>query len=350
MKKSLEYIDIDETASSRKQDHITLAFKSQQDRRVIDDRFYYEPMLSEHKSDLSILEQSFMGFRQKLPLWVSSMTGGTERAKTINKNLAKACGEYGFGMGLGSCRSLLFSDEYLDDFSVKELIGDMPLFANLGIAQVEILAEQGDWQRIKDMLQKLNADGLIIHVNPLQEWLQPEGDRFAKPPIDTIKKSLDHLDTPIVVKEVGQGIGPKSLDALMRLPLAAIEFAAAGGTNFSTIELFRAEKQKQESLDIATHVGHTAEEMVHILNQLIDHHGSDYLVKDVIISGGVRNFLDSYYLREICQLNAISGHASAFLKYALEDYEQLCQYIEIQRDGLLMAESFLTVKTRKTQG
>lgn len=348
MKKSEEYIDIDETASSRKQDHITLAFKSQQDKMFIDDRFYYEPILSEHKSDLSILEQDFLGFRQKLPLWVSSMTGGTEKAKTINKNLAKACGEYGFGMGLGSCRSLLFSDEYLADFSVKPLIGEMPLFANLGIAQVEILADQGDWERIKTMLKKLDADGLIIHVNPLQEWLQPEGDRFSKSPLDTIKRSLDNLDIPIVVKEVGQGMGPKSLDALMRLPLAAIEFAAAGGTNFSTIELYRAEEQKQSTLEIATRIGHTAEEMVHLLNDLVDQNGSNYLVKDIIISGGVRNFLDSYYLRNLCSLNAISGHASSFLKHALQDYDKLCEYVEIQRDGLLMAESFLTVKKRKS--
>ena len=347
MKKKEEYIDIDETATSRKHDHIALAFKSQQDRMLIDRRFYYEPMLAPHLSDHSILETSFAGFQHKLPLWVSSMTGGTEMAKTINKNLARASGEYGFGMGLGSCRSLLFSDEYFNDFDVKKLTGASPLFANLGIAQVEILAEQGDWTRISEMLKKLQADGLIIHVNPLQEWLQPEGDRFSKSPLETIVKVLDHIDFPIIVKEVGQGMGPKSLDALMRLPLAGIEFGAAGGTNFSTIELFRADEQKKDSLETATRIGHSAEEMVFMLNDLKAQNGSEYKVKDVIISGGVRDYLDSYYLRNLCNVDSISGHASAFLKYALKDYDQLCEYIETQRDGLMMAESFLTIRHPK---
>jgi len=346
MKKVEEYVDIDETASSRKEDHITLAFQSQQDRLAIDRRFYYEPMLSPHKSDYSILECTFAGFRQKLPMWVSSMTGGTEKANLINKNLSKACGEYGIGMGLGSCRSLLFSDEYFHDFDVKDNLGEFPLFANLGIAQVEILAEQNDWVRISNMVQKLRADGLIIHVNPLQEWLQPEGDRFAKSPIETVEKALDNLDIPIIVKEVGQGMGPQSLDRLMRLPLAGVEFAASGGTNFSTIELFRADAQKKVLLENATKIGHTAEEMVLLLNHLNQKNKTDYKVSDVIISGGVRDFLDSYYLRNLCEVPSISGHASQFLKYALEGYDALCAYIETQREGLMMANSFLTLKTQ----
>lgn len=344
MSQKKEYIDHDETASSRKEDHITLAFKSQQDRMLIDNRFYYEPILSPHLTDVNILKSKFAGFELDLPFWVSSMTGGTEKAKTINFNLAKACGEYGIGMGLGSCRSLLFSEEYFKDFDVKNLIGNYPLFANLGIAQVEILAEQNDWSRIKNMVSKLQADGLIIHVNPLQEWLQPEGDRFKKAPLEIIKKALDYLDFPIIVKEVGQGMGIKSLDALMQLPLAALEFGASGGTNFATIELFRADEQTRDLLEPASKIGHTAEEMVHMVNQLVATQ-NEYKTTDLIISGGVKDFLDSYYLRNLSKVHAVSGHASGFLKYALKGYDELCQYIEIQRSGLLMAESFLTIKS-----
>ena len=344
MKEKKEYIDVDLTASSRKQDHISLSFKSQQNKSLIDQRFYYEPLLSPHISDFNILKTNFGAFQLDLPLWVSSMTGGTEKAKHINHNLAKACGVYGMGMGLGSCRSLLFSDEYLSDFNVKHLMPDFPLFANLGIAQVEILAKQGDWQRISTMISKLHADGLIIHVNPLQEWLQPEGDRFEQSPLDTIKRALDNLNIPIIVKEVGQGMGPKSLKALLELPLMAVEFAASGGTNFATIELFRADPERQKQLESSAHLGHTAEEMVVFVNQILNSNRSEVLVSDVIISGGVKDYLDSYYLRNICQINAISGHASSFLKYALEGYDELCQYIEIQREGLLMAESFLNIK------
>ncbi len=336
------YKDEDVTASSRKEDHITLSFKSQQNRMQIDKRFYYEPMLSPHLQDKTVLHTHFAGHELKLPLWVSSMTGGTEKARTINHNLAKACGEYGFGMGLGSCRSLLFSDEYFPDFNVKKWIGEFPLYANLGIAQVEILAQEGDWQRIRDMVSKLNADGLIIHVNPLQEWLQPEGDRFKEAPIDVIKRAIDALDMPVIVKEVGQGMGPKSLEALLDLPLAAVEFAASGGTNFATIELFRADPLRQAMLEPVSHVGHTAEEMVNMVNSIAD--SGNPVVENLIISGGVKDFLDSYYLRNRSKIHAISGHASAFLKHALEGYDPLCQYIEIQREGMMMASSFLTVR------
>ena len=340
-----EYIDIDETASSRKEDHISLAFASQQDKLLMDKRFYYEPMLSKHLEDAEILATKWAGYDLRLPLWVSSMTGGTEKAKKINFNLARACGKYGFGMGLGSCRSLLFSDEYFEDFNVKHLMEDYPLYANLGVAQVEILAEKGDWERISNMVEKLRADGLIIHVNPLQEWLQPEGDRFKHSPIDTIKEAVQNLSMPIIVKEVGQGMGPASLDALMRLPLKAVEFAASGGTNFSTIELFRADKKRKELLENATRVGHTAEEMVHLLNQLYEKNSNEYRVEDIIISGGVKDFLDSYYLRKLSTTNAVSGHASGFLKYALIDEESLDNYIETMSEGLLMSESFLRIRS-----
>ncbi len=345
MKERQEYIDLDETASSRKEDHITLAFESQQDKLLLDKRFYYEPMLSRHIADDAVLEKNWAGYEVKLPLWVSSMTGGTEKAKKINFNLARACGKYGFGMGLGSCRSLLFSDEYFEDFNVKYLMEDYPLYANLGVAQVEILAEAGDWSRIAKMVKKLRADGLIIHVNPLQEWLQPEGDRFKHAPIDTIKKALQNLEMPIIVKEVGQGMGPASLDALMRLPLKGIEFAASGGTNFSTIELFRADEKRRDLLTNATRVGHTAEEMVLLLNSLIKKNGAHYKVEDIIISGGVRDFLDSHYLRGLADFNAITGHASGFLKHAIVDEQSLDNYIETMREGLLMSESFLHIRT-----
>ena len=177
------------------------------------------------------------------------MTGGTDMARIINRNLAQACGEFGFGMGLGSCRQLLYSNEHFDDFNVRPLMGDdVPLFANLGIAQLEILIERNETSLITKLITKLNADGLIIHVNPMQEWLQPEGDRFKKPPIETIKTIVDRLDCPLIVKEVGQGFGYESIKALLQLPLAAVDFAAAGGTSFSKLELLRGVTEQQKCM------------------------------------------------------------------------------------------------------
>lgn len=335
--------DKDPKASSRKQDHIELAFRSQVSQGERDGRFYYEPMLSGHPEKGSWPEFTFVGKQQKLPLWVSSMTGGTTKASRINKNLARACREFGMGMGLGSCRSLLSSDQYFDDFNVRPFIGDeLPLYANLGIAQIEILLRDKKVQLASEMVKKLQADGLIIHVNPLQEWLQPEGDHISDPPIETIARFLEACPMPIIVKEVGQGFGPASIKALLKMPLMAIEFAANGGTNFSRLELLRADDTARDTFGPVVQLGHSAEEMVNWANEaLLD---KNTLCKDIIISGGIKHFLDGYYLLSKSKMNAVYGQASGFLKYAQEDYETLQKYIEMQVRGLELAKAFLKLK------
>src|SRR5690606_18585640 len=118
------------------------------------------------------------------------------------------------------------------DFDWRQTIGsELPFYANLGIAQIEVLLEERAIERVHALVERLGADGLIIHVNPLQEWFQPEGDRLRVSPLETIQRFLEIAPYPVIVKEVGQGMGPASLRALLTLPLAAVEFGAFGGTN-----------------------------------------------------------------------------------------------------------------------
>lgn len=335
--------DLDPTAVSRKKDHIELAFKSQ--IRDLDSRFYYEPLFSAHPEQGSLKPFTFLEHLFQSPLWVSSMTGGTEKARTINHNLARACKDFGFGMGLGSCRQLLYSDEFVADFDVRDIIGDeQALFANLGIAQLELLIERKELFLINSMIDKIRANGLIIHVNPMQEWLQPEGDRFKRPPLETIETVLNHADFPIIVKEVGQGFGYNSLKTLLQMPLAAVDFAAAGGTSFSKIELLRGSQERQDTYNTLAHIGHTATEMVDFTNQIVDELGDKIRCQQIIVSGGIRDFLDGFYCIKKLKLPVIYGQASAFLKYAQGDYEQLFNYIDSQIRGLELAEAFLRVK------
>ena len=336
--------NLDPTATSRKRDHIELALRSQV--QELDSRFYYEPLFAAHPDrNAPLAPFAFLGKTMRVPMWVSSMTGGTALARTINHNLARACGEFGMGMGLGSCRQLLHSDEYLSDFAVRHLIGEaQPLYVNLGIAQIEELIAANQLHKITELINRLEADGLIIHVNPLQEWLQPEGDRFAAPPLVTIQRVIDAVDTSIIVKEVGQGFGYRSLKALFELPLAAIDFAAAGGTNFSKLELLRAPQTTQDTYMPFAQVGHSADEMVGFTNAILAELGSAALCKSVIVSGGVSNCLDGYYYINKINTTAVYGQASAFLLHARGDYDTLAQYITTQVDGLRMAEAVLTVR------
>ncbi len=338
-------IENEADAASRKRDHIKLAFQSQIKKETLDTRFYYEPVLAAHPDKHTLPAVPFLGKELKAPIWVSSMTGGTEWARIINHNLARACKDFGMGMGLGSCRSLIYEDNTFDDFNVRAIIGgQLPLYANLGIAQLEQLIARDELSLVEKMVDKLQADGLIIHVNPFQEWLQPEGDQFEKPPIETIETCLEKLNKPIIVKEVGQGMGYKSLKTLFQLPLEAIDFAASGGTNFAKLELLRSDPVKQTIFNELAHTGHSAIDMVKMSNQIIKELGDQLVCKQVIISGGVSGFLDGYYLINKLALPSIYGQASAFLKHARGDYDNLYEYIDAQIQGLTLANAYLTVR------
>ena len=326
----------------RKLDHIQLAFDSQTGVPELDQRFIYEPMLSAHPNgdEEPFL---FLGKMIRAPFWVSSMTGGTGVAEHINKNIARACREFGFGMGLGSCRKILFDKTHWADFDMRDTIGpDQPFWANLGIAQIEILLKEKNEQAIIDLVGELRADGLVIHVNPLQEWFQPEGDRIERPPIETIEELLNRIHIPLIVKEVGQGMGEQSLKRLLKLPLAAIEFAAYGGTNFSNLELMRENPEIQETFQPFAFIGQTARQMIHSVNRLLQEI-EEPNCRQLIISGGIKTYLDGYYLVSVSQLPAVYGMASAVLKHATGDYDELKKYIDNQLKAYRLARHYLKI-------
>jgi isopentenyl-diphosphate Delta-isomerase len=323
----------------RKTDHLNLALESQTGIATNDNRFIYEPLFSSHIQN-DIPQITIAGKKQRVPLWVSSMTGGAEYAGVINKNLARACNEYGLGMGLGSCRVLLENNRYLSHFDLRKYLGDkVPFFANLGISQIEKSIRTQTVQQVVDMVNRLKADGLIIHINPLQELLQPEGDVIEVPPIDTIHEFQRLAAIPLIVKEVGQGLGYESLKALLQLPLEAVEFGAYGGTNFARIELERSLPMKKKLFEPLAYVGNDAYSMMDWVNQIVE--SGEVNTKALIVSGGLKTYLDGYYFLQKSKLPAVYGHASAFLAYAREDYEQLSEFVSYQLKGLQTAYSYL---------
>jgi isopentenyl-diphosphate delta-isomerase len=331
-----------ESLKNRKKEHIDLTFKSLTTLPEMDRRFHYEPMLQTHPVG-GLQPFSILGKEQKVPIWVSSMTGGTKLAGTINRNLAMACNEFGMGMGLGSCRIIMDNDSSFEDFNMRDIMGEhLPLWANLGIAQVEELLERKKISKASDLVKKLRADGLIVHVNPIQEWFQPEGDILSVPPLDTIKRLLDQFDHPVIVKEVGQGMGPGSLRELLKLPLQAIEFAAFGGPNFAKVELLREENSNQSLYEPLSRIGEDVYSMLDYVNDIVTREAP--VCRELIISGGVKNFLDGYYLVQKSTLPAVYGMASTLLGYAQGDYAQLHDFVHTQVRGLEMAHAYLTIR------
>lgn len=327
----------------RKSDHIRLAFESQVSVSEADSRFFYEPMLAPHPEESATLPVRLGNKEMQYPIWISSMTGGTEAAYTINQRLAEVCARYGLGMGLGSCRPLLHSRSRWADFNLRPVLGpDVPFFANLGIAQIERILQKSEWQIVEDLVSSLGADGLIIHVNPLQELMQPEGDRFGRRPLDVIQECLNHATFPIIVKEVGQGFGPASLEALLRLPLLAVDFGSFGGTNFTRLENHR--NPDAEGLAPLALVGHSAVEMMAMLQKIYKKQAFPIQTRNIIVSGGIKNFLDGYFLISQSPLPAIYGQASAFLKYAAQDAKALDVFTKSQIKGLQTAFAFLKPK------
>ena len=328
--------------NDRKLEHIKLALDSQTKLDEQDLRFHYEPMLAAHPENLD-LSIKFLGKTMRTPIWVSSMTGGTGVARTINGHISRACREFGMGMGLGSCRKILFDKTHWDDFNFRDVIGDeQPFWANIGISQVEELLISKNIQALVDLVGKLRADGLVVHINPLQEWFQPEGNRLKQSPINTIKQLLAQVQIKIIVKEVGQGFGPESLRQLLALPLEAIEFGAYGGTNFAKLEMLRGDKQKLEASLPFAYIGQSAGQMVDSVNQILKEN-SQQACGQLIISGGIQHALDGYYLTSKSRLPAVFGMASAILKHASESYESLEGFLQTQVMTLSLAHAYLTI-------
>lgn len=179
---------------------------------------------------------SLLGRAVGAPLVISCMTGGVERGARINRRLARAAEAWGIAMGVGSQRAALEDDELAESFRVRELAPGVPLLANLGVSQ---LREPGAMARCRRAVEMIDADALVLHANPLQEALQPEGTpRFAGV-VELIAEVVATAGVPVIVKEVGWGIAGNVARMLAEAGVAGLDAAGAGGTSWSQVERHR---------------------------------------------------------------------------------------------------------------
>ncbi|NCS46536.1 MAG: type 2 isopentenyl-diphosphate Delta-isomerase [Microcystis aeruginosa BK11-02] len=253
------------------------------------------------------LGTTFLGKSLKAPILISSMTGGTELAHLVNTRLAMVAQRYGLAMGVGSQRIALEQPELAPTFAVRSLAPDILLLANLGAVQLNYGCGLEECLKLVDLLE---ADALILHLNPLQEWVQSKGDKNFKGLIDKIALICSKLPVPVIAKEVGNGISSMMAQRLIEAGVAAIDVAGAGGTSWAKVESQRAKDPKQRHLGqvFADWGLPTAEciTAIRTLNSTIP----------LIASGGLKNGLD---LAKSIALGAdLGGLARPFLVAAIE--------------------------------
>lgn len=229
-----------DSTGSRKADHLRINIARDVSAKGVTSGF--DDYAFEHQAlpeiDLAEVDTSteLLGKRLNAPLLISCMTGGTPEAQRVNTSLARVAQEFGIAMGLGSGRALVENPQTLPTFDVREYAPDVLLLANLGAIQ---LNKGYGVDQCRRLMYLLKADALVLHLNALQEALQPEGDTNFRGLLAQIATLCKELDAPVVVKEVGWGIGPATVRALFDAGVAGIDLAGAGGTSWSEVERYR---------------------------------------------------------------------------------------------------------------
>ena len=261
------------------------------------------------------LSTTFLGKRLQAPILISSMTGGFDLARKVNRNLAAAAQSLGLAMGVGSQRVAIEEPSAAVSFEVRDVAPDILLFGNLGAVQLNYGYTVEHCRRAVSMI---GADALILHLNVLQEAVQPEGNRNFKGLGGKIAAVCRELEVPVIAKEVGNGISADAATRLQRAGVKAIDVAGHGGTSWSSVEAQRAVKQgKRPDTAFADWGIPTEEALVSVRQALPD--------IQLIASGGIRSGVD------IAKAIALGADLGAFgqplLAAALESSAKVVEFI-----------------------
>lgn len=186
----------------------------------------------------------FLGHRFETPILIEPMTGGTKLSHKINRALAKAAQEFGIGMGVGSQKAAIENPKLEYTYEVRDVAPDIFLEANLGISELQ----EYDLSKINKVIEMIDANALSIHLNPLQELIQPKGYRNFKGIKDKFEIVCNSIEIPVIAKSVGIGISKETALKLEKMGVSAIDIGGWGGTNFTKIENLRRKNKLGKSL------------------------------------------------------------------------------------------------------
>lgn len=315
----------------RKNDHLEIVLDPT--RAISQGRTGFAQWRFEHcalpELDLEAIDLSttFLGKPLKAPVLISSMTGGAVRAQDINLNLAEAAQHLGVAMAVGSQRVALQTgfDHGLTR-ALRQRAPDIVLLGNLGGAQLRTPQGLDLARRAVDMIE---ADGLIIHLNPLQEAVQPGGDTDWRGTVDAIAQAALQLEVPLVIKEVGSGLSAAVASQLAQAGAACLDIAGLGGTHWAAVEAERATTPAQRAIAAAfSNWGVPTAEALQAVRQRLPH-------MPLIASGGISNGVD---MAKAIALGAdIVGQAAAVLEAATQSPAAVIEHFQIALRQLQIA-------------
>lgn len=322
---------IDPTAQfeSRKQDHIRIALShaSQTPHLAGFDRLQlrHEALPDLNFEDISITATAFAGTSSSVtlstPFFISSMTAGHGAAVDLNRRLARAAAKRGWMMGVGSQRRELFDPEAKKEWrAIREASPDAVLIGNLGIAQVI----QTPIDQVRELVKNLEAQAFFVHLNPLQECLQPEGNLHFQGSTRALENLVSKLGIPIIVKETGCGFSSATLRRLMEMGVYAVDAAGAGGTHWGRVEGLRG-----KTGDLQTEAAQTFADWgystIDTVRSAVQVFSDAKTAPRIWASGGVRQGLDA---AKLIALGAVHiGLARPLLERAVQGDEALEQFM-----------------------
>jgi isopentenyl-diphosphate delta-isomerase len=324
--------DVEKIIARRKSQHVEIALREDVEYRFPGSGF--DDFQLEHcalpEIALSEIDTSgvFLNKTISMPLLISPITGGTEDTFPIVKALAEIAQEKKLALSVGSQRIALEHASCENYFGIRKSAPDVPLLANLGAVQLNYGLNAGHCQKAVDMLE---ADALVLHLNPLHECLQQDGNTDFGNLLPKIEEVVKSLSVPVIVKEVGFGISAEVARKLAGIGVYAVDIAGSGGTCWPLIEARRA--QSEEGKQLAAAFVSWGLPTAHLLQE---YRKNRHLVQvPVIASGGIRSGID--IAKSIAMGASLAGIGLPFLRAAAAGVEELAALVERLRRELVVA-------------